>query len=159
MRLWRLARKAFAKEPLSGEGGLYASGRWHSAPRLVVYASESLALASLEVLVHFDPDLSPRDLVALEIEVPANVPLARWTPAELPRSWRRYPPPRTLQKRGNAWLDGLTGAVLCVPSVLVPSEHNFLVNPLHPDARSFSVVSKTPFAFDPRLIGREREEG
>jgi RES domain-containing protein len=79
MRLWRLARKAFAKEPLSGEGGLYASGRWHSAPRLVVYASESLALASLEVLVHFDPDLSPRDLVALEIEVPANVPLARWT--------------------------------------------------------------------------------
>src|SRR2546429_9342301 len=105
MRLWRITRKAFAKEPLRGEGGLYASARWHSAPRLVVYASESLALASLEVLVHVDPDLAPRDLVAIAIEVPSGVAVAQLTAADLPRSWRRYPAPRSLAKRGDAWRD------------------------------------------------------
>lgn len=152
MRLWRISRKAFAKQPLSGEGGRYASGRWHSAPRLVVYASESLALASLEVLVHVDPDLAPRDLVAIEIDVPPLVAVARLTPADLPRSWRRCPAPRSLQQQGNAWLDGQRGAVLGVPSALVPNEYNYLVNPLHADARHLRVVAKVPFAFDPRLL-------
>jgi RES domain-containing protein len=73
MHLWRLCRRAFAKEPLSGKGGLYASARWHTAPRLVVYGSESLALARLEMLVHLDPNLVPRDLVAIEIDVAAVV--------------------------------------------------------------------------------------
>ena len=86
MRLWRLARRPFAKKPLSGEGGLYASARWHKAPRPIIYTSESLALASLELLVHVDPDLCPRDLIALEIAVPAGVAVARLALAELPRA-------------------------------------------------------------------------
>jgi RES domain-containing protein len=154
MRLWRLARKAFAKKPLSGEGGLYASGRWHTAPRHVVYASESLALASLEVLVHVDPDLAPRDLIAIELDVPARVAVAELTPADLPRSWRRHPAPRSVQKLGDAWLDQRTTAVLRVPSALVPRESNYLLNPLHADARRFTIVAKMPFALDPRLLDR-----
>ena len=142
MRLWRLARRPFAKQPLSGKGRLYASGRWHSVPRLVTYASESLALATLEVLVHVDPDLCPRDLVAIEIDVPATVAVTRWTPADLPRSWRRYPAPRSLQLLGDAWLNALTGAVLAVPSVLVPSEYNYLLNSLHADAQQITVIGK-----------------
>jgi RES domain-containing protein len=154
MRLWRLSRRVFAKEPLSGKGGLYASGRWHSAPRLVVYTSQSLALASLEVLVHVDFDLAPRGLVAMEIDVPDDVIVAGLTPADLPRAWRRYPAPRSLQEFGNAWLGGLETAVLRVPSAVVPSEHNYLINPQHPDVQRIRVVAKIPFTFDPRLIHR-----
>ena len=51
---------------------------------------------------------------------------------------RRRPAPRSLHQRGNAWLDGLTAAVLCVPSALVSSEHNFLLNPRHPGLRETS---------------------
>jgi RES domain-containing protein len=69
-----------------GEGELYASGRWHRAPRRIVYTSESLALASLEILVHLDPDLAPHDLVAIEIDVPAAVMVAQMSLAQLPRS-------------------------------------------------------------------------
>jgi RES domain-containing protein len=156
MRLWRLSRKAFAKEPLDGKGGLYAAGRWHSAPRLIVYASQSLALATLEVLVHVDPDLAPDDLVAIEIDVPKRVRVIRLTPAKLLGSWRRYPAPRSLQKVGNTWLDCLETAVLCVPSAVIPSELNYLINPLHPQVRHVRVVSKTAFAFDPRLIRHGR---
>ena len=159
MQLWRLCRKPFAKKPLSGAGGLYASGRWHTAPRLVVYASESLALAGLEVLVHVDPDLGPPDLVAIALDVPAMVQGAELTLSDLPRSWRRYPAPLSLQKLGNQWLDNREDAVLCVPSAIVPSEHNFLINPLHPHTQQISVVAKTPFVLDPRLISRGRAEG
>ena len=156
MQLWRLCRKAFAKEPLTGEGGLYASARWHSSPRRVVYASHSLALACLEVLVHLDPELLPRDLVALEIDVPAIVAIKELTLSELPKSWRRYPAPRSLQRLGDTWLEGCESAVLCLPSVVVPNEHNYLINPLHQDARRITVVSKTPFSFDPRLLAHRR---
>src|SRR5436309_3465523 len=87
MRLWRLARKRFTKNPLGGEGGLHASARWHTAPRRVIYASESLALATLEILVHIDPDLAPRDLIALEIEIPDSVATTEIPAGHLPRSW------------------------------------------------------------------------
>jgi len=155
MHVWRLCRKPFAKEPLSGKGGLVSSGRWHTSPRLVVYASESLALASLEILVHVDLDIVPSDLVAMEIYIPAAVQIAHLTVSQLPRFWRRYPPPQSVQKLGNAWLDSRTGAALRLPSAIIPSEFNFLINPLHADARHIRVVKKKPFAFDPRLIARQ----
>ena len=154
MHLWRLCRKRFSKDPLSGEGGLYASGRWHSAPRLVVYASESLALASLELLVHVDPDLVPGDLIAIEIDVPSRVSVTELPLSDLPKSWRSYPAPRSLQELGNAWLDGRKTAVLRVLSAAIPRERNFLINPLHRDARHIRLIGKTPFAFDPRLLRR-----
>lgn len=154
MHVWRLCRRPFAKKPLDGGGGLHASGRWHSAPRLIVYASEALALAGLETLVHVDPDLPPDDLVALQIEVPRGVSIRQLRPAELPRSWRRYPAPRSVQMLGDAWLDGRHSAVLRVPSVLIPSEFNYLINPQHPEAEHIIIVAKSPFTFDARLIGR-----
>ena len=154
MRLWRLCRKPFARRPLDGAGGLFASGRWHSAPRRVVYASETLALASLEMLVHVEPDLPPDDLVALEIIAPDGLPIREVLPGDLPQSWRRYPPPPALPKLGNAWLDAGQSAVLRVPSVLIPTEFNYLINPQHADAGKITVVAKLKFNFDPRLLGR-----
>ena len=151
------SRGGRSKKPLSGEGGLYASGRWHKAPRRIIYTSASLALASLEILVHVDPDLA-RDLVAVAIDVPESVAVAQLNVRRVAEILAASPAPRSLQKLGDAWLDGLTAAVLCVPSALVPSELHYLLNPLHPDARHFKVAAETPFAFDPRLLHRGRSE-
>lgn len=156
MDVWRICRRRFARRPLSGAGGLHASARWHSAPRLIVYASQSLALASLEMLVHVDLDLPPDDLLALQIAVPADIAQAELRPAQLPRFWRRYPAPKALQSLGNAWLDQRETAVLRVPSALIPGEFNYLINPQHPDARHIRVVDRSRFTFDPRLIRTER---
>lgn len=154
MRLFRLCRRPFSRNPLDGRGGLFASGRWHTPRRLVCYASDSLALASLEILVHCEPDLIPTDLIAIEINVPNNVAVAELSDRALPRSWRRYPAPASLQRLGNEWLDRNSACVWRVPSALVPSESNFLINPSHPDARKLRVVRKAPFQFDPRLVDR-----
>jgi RES domain-containing protein len=130
---------------------MLAAGRWHTPRRLVTYASESLALASLEVLVHCDLDLLPSDLFAVEIEVPEKIQVTELTTSDLPRAWRRYPAPRALQALGNTWLDEGETAVLCVPSAVVPTECNYLVNPLHPDIKKLRVVRRFGFAFDVRL--------
>lgn len=154
MRVFRLSRKPFSRNPLDGRGGLFASGRWHTSSRLICYASESLALASLEVLVHCDLDLVPPDLVAIEISVPDSVSLEELGEHALPRSWRRYPAPAALQRLGNAWLDRGSACVLRVPSAVIPSESNFLINPVHPDVRKLRVTAKSAFRFDPRLVSR-----
>lgn len=151
MRVWRVCRRPFSKTPLDGRGGLVASGRWHTARRLVVYASESLALASLEVLVHCDVDLLPNDLVAIEIDLPKKLRIAELDAGTLPRSWRVHPAPRASQQLGNDWLDAGKEAVLRVPSAVVPTESNFLLNPLHPGTRDIRVVRRIAFRFDQRL--------
>jgi RES domain-containing protein len=151
VQIWRICRKQFAARPLDGKGGMLAAGRWHTPRRLVTYASDSLALASLEVLVHCDLDLLPSDLLAVEIEVPTQMQVTELTTSDLPRAWRRYPAPRTLQELGNSWLDEAATAVLRVPSAVVPTECNYLINPLHPDIKKVRVVRRFRFAFDERL--------
>jgi len=152
VRIFRICRRAFAKNPLDGRGGLVVAGRWHGPPRLVVYASGSLSLASLEVLVHADLELVPRDLVAIELDVPASVKISTVSQRALPRTWRRHPAPAAVQRIGNAWLDRLSSCVLRVPSVVIPSESNFLLNPKHADIEKLRVVRKSDFRFDPRLV-------
>ena len=130
---------------------MLAAGRWHTPRRLVTYASDSLALASLEVLVHCDLDLLPSDLIAIEIDVPEEVQITELTTSDLSRAWRRYPAPRTLQQLGNTWLNETATAVLRVPSAVVPTECNYLINPAHPDFKTIRVVRRFKFAFDERL--------
>lgn len=103
------------------------------------------------MLVHCDIDLVPKDLVAIEVHVPASVAVDELDARDLPRSWRRYPAPAALQRLGNAWLDRGAACVLRVPSAIVPSEKNFLLNPAHPDIRKLRVVRKERFVLDPRL--------
>jgi RES domain-containing protein len=41
--------------------------------------------------------------------------------------------------------------VLKIPSVVIPEEFNYLINPLHPEAEGITVLSQHPFVFDQRL--------
>ena len=128
------------------------AGRWHSRGRLIVYASESLALSALEVLVHTEPDVVPPDLMSVEISIPDDIRLSTMHIRTLPVRWRRYPAPRSLQVLGNRWLDARKTAVLQVPSAVIPGERNYLINPSHRDARRIRVVGAARFAYDSRLI-------
>lgn len=69
MRLWRLTRAIHLDAPLSGLGAKKHGGRWNSKGQAMVYMSESLELALLEALVHLDPDLIPKDMHQVCVEV------------------------------------------------------------------------------------------
>jgi len=138
---------------LDGEGAFRYGGRWNRAGTAVVYASSTLALAALEYLVHVDPADAPTDLVALELAVP-DVPLDTWEIAVLPPTWRDAPTPLACQQRGDAWVAAGTALGVWVPSVVIPPEHNLLLNPVHPAMTDVHLLSHAPFAYDPRLLYR-----
>jgi RES domain-containing protein len=56
-----------------------------------------------------------------------------------------------LATMGDAWFRSAETAILAVPSVVIPVEYNYLINPSHPDFSKFKLVSPQPFEFDPRL--------
>jgi RES domain-containing protein len=149
MRLWRLARRPY--RALDGEGARLAGGRWNSAGTPLVYTSVHLSLAALELLVHVDPDELPEDLVALEIEVPDGMPAESVAMDELPSDWRE-PGHLHCVALGDEWARRGQSAILRVPSVVIPSEQNWLVNPRHPDAARLVVRRFEPFSFDERLL-------
>jgi RES domain-containing protein len=150
--VWRLCKRRHTA--FDGEGARRAGGRWNPRGSAVVYASETLSLAALEMLVHCDPALLPDDLVAIPADVPEAVRVRRVEERDLPRGWRGQPTPRALQTIGADWLEKRETAVLSVPSALVPRERNVLLNPAHPDFRRIRVGPAEPFSLDPRLGAR-----
>ncbi|OGK87308.1 MAG: hypothetical protein A2W08_05860 [Candidatus Rokubacteria bacterium RBG_16_73_20] len=152
MRVWRIARAAHAA--FDGEGAKAYGARWHRAGVPVVYTATSLALAALEILVHLDTEEEAADLVAVVAAIPASVRVARVRLAQLPPDWRAYPAPRACAELGTRWIAARSTAVLAVPSAVVPSEPDYLLNPLHADFRRIRVGRPQPFSFDPRLWKR-----
>ncbi len=152
MRVWRLCKKAHAI--FDGEGARRAGGRWNRRGAPIVYTSQSLSLAALELLVHADPAFLPGDLVAIPADVPDALRIESIEAAALPRDWRRYPAPEALADRGSEWARAARSPVLSVPSAIVPQERNFLLNPAHPDFRRIRPGKPEPFDFDGRLSPR-----
>ena len=152
MEVWRICRRPFSVDPLGGKGEMYASGRWHRAGVLVVYAASTLSLAALENLAHTEADNPPSDLVAIKIHIPDDLGITDIPAADLPERWFDLPAPSELQRLGMEWLQRCVTALLRVPPAVIRHEHNFLINPEHPDIAHITVVSVEDFAFDPRLL-------
>ena len=53
---------------------------------------------------------------------------------------------------GDDWLQSKTTVALEVPSVLVPRQKNYLLNPAHPLIGAIKIIESNPFAFDRRLL-------
>jgi RES domain-containing protein len=148
---WRIVKTRFVQQAFDGEGARLYGGRWNSPGVRMIYTSESLALAALEILAHLGQSstLASYSRCAVHFDDALFTSLDR---SLLPANWRIYPAPSKLQLIGNMWIAAKTSAVLEVPSVLVETESNYLINPLHPDFGSLVIDPPEPFDFDPRLI-------
>jgi RES domain-containing protein len=152
-------RKRRLKEAYSGEGARLAGGRWNSPGLRVVYVSATQALAQLEYLVHANATRGPRAVVAVPAEIPDDLMVESLELRRLPTYWRRYyPVVEELKAIGDAWLVGKSAAVLRVPSAIVPSEANYLLNPAHPDFARIRCGRALPVEFDTRLLPAIRHE-
>ena len=106
----------------------------------------------LEYFVHIDPDRPPQDLVLAEAEIPANVSKISMGVNQLPANWRHVPAPAALARIGDEFVRAERAAVLTVPSVLAPSESNWLINPRH---LAFARIRQYPakaFQYDLRFF-------
>ena len=151
MLVWRVTRKAHAEEPLNGEGARRYGGRWNHVGTAVVYTSGSLSLAVLEYLVNLPISDLPDDLVSVQVQIPGKIPRAEIPVNDLPNNWRTFPAIEELKDIGTNWAQQEATPILVVPSVVIPSELNYLVNPTHPLSRKIDIVSVELFALDARL--------
>jgi RES domain-containing protein len=148
---WRIVKRKFRKIAFTGEGPRRYGGRWNSKGVAVVYVAQSQSLAALEMLAHLDSGDLLRYYVAIPVSFDSRL-VADMDISSLPKNWKGYPAPRNLRTIGDTWASSGKSAVLRVPSVLVPSESNFLLNPRHPDYANLVIGKPLRFSFDPRLF-------
>jgi RES domain-containing protein len=149
VRVWRIASAAHAT--FDGEGARRYGSHWTPRGRPAVFTSATLSLAVLERFVNTDADLEPGGLVTIAVDIETAVAIETVSVAELPPDWRTYPAPTTLSTIGEQWLRESTSAVLSVPSAVIPTERNFILNPMHADRARLVINPAEPFSFDPRM--------
>ena len=71
--------------------------------------------------------------------------------AVLKKDWHTIDNYVYCQSFGSKWLNGFKSAVLKVPSVTVKKEHNYLINPNHPDFKLMTFAGNEDFDFDKRF--------
>jgi RES domain-containing protein len=151
-RVYRILRKRFARKTLDGMGAYLFGGRWSSPGTRLAYTSEHMSLAMIEYFVHLDPEEQPMDLVVVTAEIPDSVSRIPIPRSHLPAKWWSMPPPPELAVVGDDFARAKRTAILIVPSALVPSESNWLINPEHPDFRKIRVRAPEQFLYDPRFF-------
>jgi RES domain-containing protein len=147
---WRIVKEKHARSAFSGEGARIFEGRWNSAGVRMVYCSEHLSLAALEILVHTRPVMMGDKFCAFRITFDDAL-MAIVDLKKLPKSWNAQPPAAASKNLGDEWIKTARSAVLALPSVLVPLERTFLLNPKHGDFGKITINAVGSFVLDPRL--------
>ena len=147
---WRIFKARHEGTAFDGEGAGVYGGRWNSPGTRLVYSSATLSLAALENLVHLNPPVAFK-WVAIPVSFEERL-VEVMSIAGLPVDWTEEPPPPSTMEVGDQWVKQARSAVLEIPSVIVRSESNFLLNPAHPDFKKVVIGKSVPFAFDPRLL-------
>jgi RES domain-containing protein len=149
MILYRFCHRKFAHE-LSGTGARLKGGRWNPAGLPVLYTSESISLALLEVLAnaHTLEELQPVQL--MEIHIPDNAEYHEVKLQSLKKNW--YQDIDYTQWLGKEILQTKKTLLFRCPSAIVHKEHNYLVNPQHADFKKIKLHTATDFYFDERLF-------
>jgi RES domain-containing protein len=148
---WRIVKARRAGDAFDGEGARLNGGRWNSPGTAAVYTAGSAALADLELLVHLNQGAALQSYVLIACTF-AETCVIRLARSRLPSNWRSYPAPAELQSLGDAWINSRQSVVLEVPSAIVESESNYLLNPHHPGFPSITIGESKPFEFDIRLL-------
>jgi RES domain-containing protein len=84
----------------------------------------------------------------VSISVDFDEELVTTLKAALPADWRDYPAPVSTMTIGDEWLRSKASPVLRVPSVIIPDESNFLLDPAHADFAKLSMGRPQHFWFD-----------
>lgn len=131
MTAYRLVKRKWLAAAFDGEGARLYGGRWNSQGHSCVYLAGSESLAILEVMVHLDDYSLLRHYALLEVKLPVQQVLHLGYD-QLPEDWRDEPAPPSTAEIGDGWLESGKSLALAVPSVVVPREVNFIINPADP---------------------------
>lgn len=148
MIIYRLATGPYATD-ISGTGSRLYGGRWNPPGLAALYTSEFISLAILEILVRASKTTIPPSytLISLEME---DAKIHEIQLKKLKEGWQsdlKYS-----MGIGEDFLGQQECFCLKVPSAIVPQEHNFVLNPLHPDFKKVKIIRTELLELDKRLL-------
>ena len=149
MEVYHLGSKKFATQ-LTGEGAKLHGGRWNSIGTACLYTAESIALCVLEYAANVSLHQLPPSLTVTVFLLPDNS-WKEFLEEELPKNWQEVPAPSETQEWGSSQLQDAGYLALKLPSVIIPSEHNYILNPAHPEFKKVEIKEVLPFTFDARI--------
>lgn len=154
---YRISKESNPAKAFSGQGAKDWGGRWNSRGVAVVYTAANRSLSILEVLVHVKGGAGMgRATISAPFYVYAvsfdESVLEELTVASLPAGWNSEPPTAASQSLGDTWVLAARSPVLAVPSVIVPEDRNYVLNPSHPRFPEIKIGPPVVCSVDPRLL-------
>lgn len=151
MLVYRISRQRFAND-LNGTGARLNGGRWNSVGLSLLYTSSYRSLAVLEILVHTTNNYVPDNLSLITIEVPDSKLIKGISYEMISDELDKKKVQAQFQTIGDNWIQSQSSLVLKVPSIIIPEEFNYLINPLHKDFHKVKIKETKLFRFDERLV-------
>lgn len=147
MITYRLATGKYADD-LSGTGSKLYGGRWNPIGISMLYTSEYISLALLEVLARMSRFTIPDSYSLISLEIPEES-MAKLNISKLKKEWANdllY-----TQGIGEDFIKENQFCCLQVPSAIVSQEHNLLLNPSHRDFKKIKILHTELLNIDKRL--------
>ena len=148
--VWRIVSAHYKDKAHTGDGARIHGGRWNSKGVAVVYVAGSLALASIEMIVNLPAPKLLQKYVRISAQISSDL-VSDLSEADLPEDWNSRPISPSTRAIGDLWVKKQSSAVLRVPSIVVPDEYNYLLNPAHADFAKIEIGKPIIYYFDPRL--------
>lgn len=152
--VWRICHQRHRDSAFTGEGARLFGARFNSEGIDAVYTSGSLSLSLLEVLVQTNDRSYLQYCVIFRADIPASI-IDVAEKEDLPDGWDKIPHGHASQQFGDRWIRSGTSPVLRIPSVVVPVEYNYVLNPNHSDFEHIQVTQYKDAVIDPRLFATE----
>lgn len=148
MIVYRLSHAKYANT-LNSSG---AANRWSKAFQYVIYCSENVSLCALELLAHTNGIRPAGEFRIMEIEIknPANTKSIN--SIDLPENWHQLQSYGHTQELGSDWYESKTSLCLKIPSAIIQSEYNYIINTQHPDfIKKVQLMGVKDFFWDNRF--------
>ena len=150
MIVYRLTQSKY-KDDLEGNGAYIYGGRWNSDKQYVLYTAESIALATLELVVNIVPALYTVSFHLLKIELPDDRKhFGTIKAASLPNNWKQNI--EVTKWIGDEFVKHNSLLFLKIPSSIIEEENNIIINPFQTDKKKIKLLECKKFNLDNRLL-------
>lgn len=149
MMVYRICNALYSDD-LSGTGAKLFGGRWNSKGVAMLYVSEHISLAVVEMLVHNQFKDFSIELSLLHISFPDSIEIKEIKHSKMKSDWKEdygY-----TQFMGDQFIKSASNAILKIPSAVITEENNYLINPLHADFKKIKITEIITFSTDKRLF-------
>ncbi|MDQ6845293.1 MAG: RES family NAD+ phosphorylase [Bacteroidota bacterium] len=147
MLVYRIVHKKFSTT-------LFVSGirgRWNSAGNKVLYCAESIPLAFLENMVRRKGVGFNDDFKIMILEIPDDIEITFIKADDMKAGWRNYTDYSQCQAPGDLWYNEGKTLILKVPSAILSTVYNFIINTNHTEYKRVKLVEITNLVPDERI--------